>query len=240
MKKFSLKKKILRIILILFIAVSIFFLGYLILKWTGIWELVNSVEKIKEFILDCGFYGRIVFVLLQFLQVTFLPIPSSITTIAGALIYGPFQAGLLSLAGILLGSFVAFALGRGIGRKIVIFMVGEETCEKWEKMLDRAKYSYLIMMLLPFFPDDILSLIAGMTEMSWGFFAFCQFVSRPIGIFTTCYLGSGEIIPYHGWGLAVWGILILLGGLLLYLSTKHKDKIEQFMLKFSKKIKKNG
>ena len=237
MEDMSLKKKILRTAIILFIVGVILTLGYFILVWTGIWDKVNSVEKAKEFILGFGFYGRLAFVVFQFLQVTFIPIPSTILTIAGAVIYGPLQATLLSLAGILLGSFVAFLLGRTFGKKLVAFMVGKKTCEKWQKSLSKAKYSFLIMMFLPFFPDDILCLVAGMTDMSWDFFAFCQFVSRPVGILTTCYLGSGEIIPYHGWGLAVWAVIIVAAIVLLFLTTKYKDNIEKFMLIFQKKKK---
>lgn len=235
MEKMSTQKKVLRTLLIFLIFAGICVLAYFCLVWTGLWDRVNSVEKMKNFILDFGFYGRLAFVLLQFLQVTILPIPSTVTTIAGSIIYGPFQASLLSLSGILLGSFIAFLLGRVFGRKLVVFMVGEHTCEKWRNGLSQAKYSFLIMMLLPFFPDDILCIVAGMTNMSWGFFALCQFISRPIGIFITCYLGSGELIPFHGWGIVVWFVIAILTVLLLVFTTKYKDKIENFFLKFKRK-----
>ena len=231
------KKKIIRSLFIVLLIGGVLALGYFILVRTGVWENVNSVEKVKELIIDFGFYGRLAFVALQFLQVTLLPIPSTILTIAGALIYGPLQATLLSLAGILPGSFFAFLLGKTFGKKLVNFMVGKETCEKLRRYLSRAKYSFLFMMFFPFFPDDVLCLVAGMTDMSWDFFAFCQFISRPIGILLTCYLGSGEIIPYHGWGLVVWGLIIVLVGLLLFFTTKYKDNIENFMQKFQKKKK---
>lgn len=237
MENFSTKKKIVRTVAIILFLALVLVLGYFVLVWTGVWENINSVEKIKNFILSFGFYGRLAFVVLQFLQVTIIPIPSAILTIAGAIIYGPLEATLLSLAGILLGSFVAFLLGRTFGKKIVNFMVGKETCNKWRKGLGKAKYSFLVMMLLPFFPDDILCLVAGMTDMSWDFFAACQFIARPINIVVTCFVGSGEIIPYHGWGLVVWGVIILLVGIILFLTTKYKEKIENFVLKLSKKQK---
>lgn len=234
----SLTKKILRVLLIALLLAGTLTLTYFVLVWTGVWENVNSVEKMKFFILEFGFYGRLIFVLLQFLQVTFVPLPSVVTTVAGALIYGPLQAALLSLAGILLGSFFAFFLGRVFGKKLVTFMVGKETCEKFKAALSKAKYSYLIMMLMPLFPDDVLSLVAGVTDMSWDFFAFCQFFSRPIGVFTTCYLGSGTLIPYHGWGLVVWAVLFAVGLTLLILSIRYKENIEKFMAKMLKKRKK--
>ncbi len=229
METLSKKQKILRTSLVIFLIVAFLVAMYFILKATGWWEYVNSVEKLKNLILGLGFYGRVVFVVFQFLQVTFIPIPSPILVVAGSLIYGPFQAGLLSLAGILLGSAVAFALGRSFGKKIVVFMVGKESCEKWTKFLSNGKYSFVLMMLLPFFPDDILCLVAGLTDMSWLFFMITQLVTRPIGIFLTSYFTSGQIIPYHGWGLIVWAVFFVFVVISIYLSTKYKPQIENYL-----------
>ncbi len=235
--KLTTKKKVLHILIVLF-CLAFFFGGiYLILTLTGLIEYVNSVEKIKSLILNMGFYGRSIFVLLQFLQVTFLPLPASMVVIAGTLVYGPLEASLLSLSGILLGSTLAFYLGKTFGKKLVIFMAGRESCDKWVRFLDNGKYSYVIMMLLPFFPDDVLCLVAGVTNMSWMFFIVTQFLTRPVGIITTAYFSSGEIIPYHGWGLAVWGIIIVATIALIILTTKYKNKIEKFISKTFRKKK---
>ncbi len=230
-KKMSLKRKIIRTCFVA-VAICVFFvLIYYILVWTGAWEHINSVEEIRRLILSMGFWGRFIFVLLQFLQVTFIPLPSTITTLAGVLIYGPLQTSLLSLAGILLGSAFAFLLGKVFGKKLVTFMVGHETCEKWTNFLTEAKYSFFVMMLLPIFPDDVLCLVAGLTDISWTFFVVTNLISRPIAIFTTCYIGSGQIIPYHGWGLAVWAVIIVVVAVLIILSYKYRKQIEDFMKK---------
>ena len=63
----STKKKILRSFSIVVFIIALFVLGYYILVWTGVWESVNTVEKMKEFILGFGFYGRLAFVFIQFL-----------------------------------------------------------------------------------------------------------------------------------------------------------------------------
>ena len=232
------KKKILRGLLVLFIIALFLTLAYFILVWTGLWEKFNSVEKLKRFILALGIWGRIVFVLFQFLQVTILPLPSPILIIAGSLIYGPFQSAILSLAGILLGSAFAFFLGKVFGSKIVSFIIGKESQKKWSKTLGSCKYSFVIMMLLPCFPDDILCLVAGLTDMSWTFFMVTQFIARPIGIFTVSYLSSGEIIPYSGWGLVVWAVIIITSFVLIYLAGRYNKQIENFINKLFKKDKK--
>ena len=237
-KELSLKAKILRTILVCVIIAGIVVLGYYILRWTGVWEQINSVEKLQNIILSWGFWGRFGFVMLQLLQVTFIPLPSTVTIIAGTLVYGPLQASLLSLAGILLGSMLAFLLGKVFGKKLVVFMVGEKTCEKWVNFLSNAKYSFFVMMVLPIFPDDVLCLVAGLKNMSWTFFTVTNLIARPIGIFTVSYFGSGHLIPYHGWGLIVWAILIVLIIAVLILSYKYQKQIENFLLNLFKNKKK--
>lgn len=228
-------KKVFRTSVVILIITAFLVLTYFILVWTDLWDKFNSVEKLRLFILDLGFWGRITFVFLQFLQVTFVPIPSTILTIAGSIIYGPFQGGLLSLSGILLGSVVAFMLGRAFGRKLVSFMVGKDTCEKWVRFLSKAKYAFFFMMLLPMFPDDILCLVAGVTDMSWQFFVVTNLLTRPVGVFVTSYLGSGEVIPYQGWGLVVWAIILTMAIVVMWLVTKYEKQIEQFFVKMFKK-----
>ena len=234
----SLKKKIFHILIVVLGLIVILGLGYFILNITGLWEKLNSVDKLQTLILELGFWGRFTFVFLQFLQVTFIPIPSPILIIAGSLIYGPFEAGLLSIAGILLGSALAFFLGRVFGKKLVVFMVGSEMEKKWRTFLTNCKYTFALMMILPFFPDDVLCMVAGLTEMSWTFFMITQFITRPISIFLVSYLSSGELIPYHGWGLVVWAIIIVLSITFLYLSSKYHEKIEEYLKKISKNLKK--
>lgn len=225
----STKKKALRIFIVTLILAIVLGLGYLILRLTGLWENLNSVEKLQALILEFGFWGRVIFVCLQFLQVTFIPIPSPILIIAGSLIYGPFEAGLLSIAGILLGSALAFFLGRVFGKKLVVYMVGKEAEKKWRTFLTNCKYTFVLMMILPFFPDDILCMVAGLTEMSWTFFMVTQLITRPISIFLVSYLSSGTVIPYHGWGLVVWAVIIVCSLTLLYLSSKYHEQIENFI-----------
>ena len=232
----SKKGKILRILLVSGLTIIVCVAVFLILYFTGLWEDLNSVEKLRNLISQTGFWGRFVFFSLQFLQVTFIPIPSTILTIAGAIVFGPLQGALLSLAGILLGSAVAFLLGQTFGRKLVTFMVGKDAEKKWVKFLSRAKFSFVIMMLLPMFPDDILCLVAGLTDMSWTFFMTTNFVARPMGVFLTSYLGSGDFIPYSGWGLLVWGIILIVSFFAIYFSTKYQKEIEDFLLtKFKRK-----
>ena len=51
-----------------------------------------------------------------------------------------------------------------------------------------------LMMIFPLFPDDILCLVAGVTNMSFPFFLWTNIISRAIGVAVTVYFGTGAII----------------------------------------------
>ena len=207
----------------------------------GYEEIFSNIESMQEYIRSTGAWGMVVFMLIQFLQATFIPIPGMITTIAGAVLFGPTTAMILSLIAILLASFVSFFIGRYLGEKVVVWMIGKESCEKYSKLLyEKGKYLFFLMQVFPFFPDDILCIVAGMTTMSLRFFTITMLIARPLAIIPTCYLGGGTIIPYSGWGLIVWGILIVFMIVLFILSYKYQNKIEQFVFKLTSKMSKKN
>ncbi len=218
--------KIMRAILSFIVLGVICLAIYFILKLTGVWEKVNSMDKIRQIVEDGGVYSILIFVVLQILQTTVLQVPAMFVTIVGALVFGKWQAFFISYASIMIGSIIMFWVGRKAGRKFLNWMIGKDTAEYWIGIMSRGKYLYFLMMLFPFFPDDILCVVAGLTNMSFPFFLITNLIARAIGIITTIWFGSGAIIPYHGWGLIVWGILILIVLTLFYLSVKYKEKID--------------
>ena len=95
-------------------------LGYFLISKTELGKNINSVENLRDYISKQGTWSYAVFWLMQFLQVTFLPIPSMISTLAGVLIFGPFITFVLSYLAIVLGSILAFLIGKKFGSKIII------------------------------------------------------------------------------------------------------------------------
>ena len=131
-----------------------------------------------------------------------------------------------------------FWIGRKAGRRFLNWMIGKESSEKWIDRMSNGKYLFFLMMLFPMFPDDILCVVAGLTNMSFSFFLWTNLLARGVGIACTVFFGSGAIIPFHGWGLIVWGILIILVAILFYLSVRYKNKIDEIIkVLFKKKDK---
>ena len=232
--------KIMRASLFVLILVLIFVVAYFILKATGVWEKVNSIDKIRDIVQSGGMFSFLIFIIFQILQTTILQIPAIFVTIAGAVIFGRWPAFIMSYIAVMIGSLIMFWVGRKAGRKFLNWMIGKDTSEKWIDRMSRGKYLFFLMMLFPMFPDDILCVVAGLTNMSFSFFFWTNILARGIGIACTVFFGSGAIIPFRGWGLIVWGIIIIAIAVLFYLSVRYKNKIDDIINYLFRRKNKNS
>ena len=221
--------KIMRTGLFLLILVLIFVVTYSILKVTGAWEKVNSIDKIRDIVQSGGVFSFLIFIIFQILQTTILQIPAIFVTIAGAVIFGRWPAFIMSYIAVMIGSLIMFWVGRKAGRKFLNWMIGKDSSEKWIDRMSRGKYLFFLMMLFPMFPDDILCVVAGLTNMSFSFFFWTNILARGVGIACTVFFGSGAIIPFHGWGLIVWAIIIVVIAIMFYISVQYKKKIDNII-----------
>lgn len=226
---------IVKLFFCLLIIVGVAFVFYWIFKATGIWEKINSIEKIKAIVERGGVFSAIIFVLLQILQTTILQVPAILVTIAGTLVFGRVTAFVLSFVAVMLGSIIMFWIGRKAGRKFLNFLVGEHKAGQWIEKISKGKYVFFLMMVFPLFPDDILCAVAGVTNMSFSFFFWTNVIARAIGIGCTVFFATGAIIPFSGWGLVVWGVIAVVVGVLFYISIKYQNKIDGVVKEIVKK-----
>ncbi len=236
-EKLEQRNKALRFSVAIGLLILIVFAIYLPLKLTGSLDKISNPENIKTVILKTGIWGYFTFFVIQFIQVTFIPIPAVVTTIAGTMVFGPWHTLWISLCSVLLASIFAFWLGRKFGKKVVYWIVGKKETEKYEKTLKKGKYVFFLMMLFPGFPDDILCMLAGMTAMSFKYFLTTNLITRPITISAIVFFGSGMIIPFSDWGIYVWILLGILMAIAFYISVKKQQEVENFLIKLSNKLK---
>ena len=198
--------------LIIASAAILYFVG----KNNGWFATFETKENVKEYVASFGAWAPIVFFFLQFIQVILSPIPGSITTLAGGLLFGFFYGFLISMTAIFIGSISAFLLGKKFGRPLVERIAGKETVEKYmQSVSSRQKIVLIMMFLLPFFPDDLLCLIAGLSAMRLPYFSFLVIITRPWGLLFAALLGSGMIhIPAWGWiALAVFAATVFIAAI---------------------------
>ncbi len=197
----------------------------------------EKTERLVEIIKGFGGWGMFVYFLIQVLQVVVLPLPAAVCYIPGSLIWGPLYATLIASAGVIVGSVIAYFIGRFFGKRAVIWIAGKETTEKYSAYLSkRGKVLFVLMQILPFFPDDILCMVVGLTGMNFWFFVSSIVIVRPFIIAAYCYLGSGTVIPFSGWGIAVWIAVFAVCIVLAALSFKYQEKFENWLVnKFMRK-----
>lgn len=197
----------------------------------------ERIDRLVDIILGTGKWGMVVYVFIQILQVVILPLPAVVCYIPGSRIWGAGIATLLASAGVLLGSVIAYCIGRFFGKKAVVWIAGKDTTEKYIDYIgNKGKMIFVLMQILPFFPDDILCMIAGLTSMSFPFFLAVMILVRPLVIAAYCYLGNGSLIPFSGWGIPVWIAIFAVCIVLAVLSFKYQDRVEKWLVsKFGKK-----
>ena len=191
----------------------------------------RSQEELRRFVASFGAGAPLVFVLLTFLQVTLIPIPSTVTVLGGSYLFGALPSFFYSYVGLLLGSLFAFLLGRLLGRRFVYWLAGSR--ERVDTLLlrarDREVVALFLMFLFPAFPDDLLCLVAGLLPISLPAFLLMQLLSRATSVGATLLFFSGEVIPFSGWGIPVMVVAALGGLVLCFLSLRYSATLTKIL-----------
>lgn len=216
------KRRALRIALVALVVLALA-AGAAVLYKNGWFERIGSVEELRALIDEAGAFAGIVFFLLQMLTVIVAPIPSNVTMMAGALALGFWPSLLLGIAAIWAGSMIMFLLSRRLGQRAVQGFIDRSVMEKYLPLIEEKQDMFLFLTLLfPFFPDDMLCILAGLTSIPTGRFAAIMLLARPWGLIFAALLGSG-MLSLPPWG---WAVLTLVLGAVFMLAMKYSRQIE--------------
>ena len=195
---------------------------------TGFFEAAGSQEKLGEYIARCAPWSHLAYFGIQLVSVVVAPIPSNLTAAAGAYLFGLWPSFLLTWGAVTLGSVIVFALARVLGQRFVGQFVSEKLSGKYLDVIRRKRDVFLALaFLFPFFPDDILCILAGLTDISFKRFFLLAAIFRPWGLLAACMVGSATVsIPW--WGMALLGVL---GLAVFLLAMKYGDRLEDAVLK---------
>ena len=215
----------------LFIAltVALYFVGF-----QGDW--------IKPIVESTGFFGYIIYILIQVVVttlMTFVPATTFTFTLLATGLFGPLTGFLVSAIGCFLSSMLMFTIGDKLGEPFVDWLIGKESRKKAQDMVSgRATVLVPTMLAFPFFPDDAICMVAGLTKMKYWYFAICAAIGRTIGVGATAFLG-GDILNYAAFSLLDWLLFINIAIIDVVLIWKLSTKVEQWINK-KKQIKSKG
>ncbi len=201
-----------------------------IFDYFDLWEKLSDYQALSEWINSKGKFSILIYAVLVFCSVIFLPIPSTVMNyLATVLFDNAWITFIVTSVATIAGSFVCYFLGKIFGKRLVIWFAGKEKTEKYSRVInENGKFLFVMMLLLPFFPDDVLCLIAGASSMSLPFFALSTVLARPVMIAVVSFLGKSATDAMDTWGLPV-GITVIVfvviaAALLAFFKIRKKKK----------------
>lgn len=200
-----------------------------------VFEGIFSIPAINNFFMNLisgssGWLAYLFVWVIMFLQVTILNIPaysvlSACTAIGMKTLDFVFITVVLSAY--MAGCILAYWLGRWFGKRAVKWCAGsEEDYSKWSKVLNsKGKLWYFLTILFPFFPDDLLCIVAGAVKFNFGLYTIMNFVGRGVGLVTTILtLGLiNKVSDGFPIMVIVWAVA-LIAELVSYIILSKKDK----------------
>ncbi len=202
--------------------------GGLFLYRSGFFAACTSIPALRAYIDRSAPYSHLTFFVVQLLSVVLAPIPSNLTAAAGGLLFGTWPAFFLTYGAVMAGSLLVFWLARTLGRDFVDRVVSRKLAEKYQKVIREKTTVFLALaFLLPYFPDDMLCILAGLTPITFGRFALLALFTRPWGLLFASALGGASL------SIPLWAmVLIGLAGVMIFvLGMLYGDRLERAVLK---------
>ena len=199
--------------------------GYFL--WRTGFFAITSLEGMRTYIQNFAPYSHLLYFLIQLASVILAPIPSNLTAMAGGLLFGAWLSFLLTAGAVILGSMIVFLLARALGRSFADRFVSQRVSERYLEIIRRKRDVFLaLVFLFPFFPDDLICILAGLTDIPPLRFLVLVTLTRPWGLLVACALG-GSVISIPIWTMVLIGAV----GLVLFLvALKYGDRWEAALL----------
>lgn len=216
----------LRIALAIGLVVAAIALGLWLLHAHGLLAALFDRQRLERLLPALERWGPPAIIIAQTIQVIISPLPGHAVGLAAGYLYGPFWGTLYCMTGTLLGSAAAVMLARRLGRPLVERWVGAERLARLDAQArTRGPSVLLLIYLIPFLPDDLCCLIAGLTPLRLSELLLVAAIGRLPGVFASVWIGAQA-------RALTWTELLLIGAAGLTLAIifwRHQHVLEERM-----------
>lgn len=153
-------------------------------------QLLTNPEVLQLYLENLGWIAPMGFILIQVIQVVIPIIPGGVSSAIGIIFFGPVSGFIYNYIGLLVGSYLVFKMVKMYGKSFILKVTDEKTFDKYIAWLNKGKkfeIFFAVAILLPGMPDDLLCMIAGLTEMSMKRYMMINILCKPIGLFFYSY-----------------------------------------------------
>lgn len=205
------------------LAVIVFVLFMLAVGWfvgVPMVRLAKDPDAFRLWVDSHGIWGRVAFVGMVVLQVLVAFIPGEPIELAAGYAFGFWEGSLLTMAGLLIGSWMVFALVRRFGVKLVeVFFPENKIAElRFLKNPKKTKIIALLLMLIPGTPKDFLSYFAGLTRLTTREWLTIVAVGRIPSLVTSSVAGDAAGDERYVLSIVMFAVTLLISavGVLYY------------------------
>lgn len=186
--------------------------GYWWLSSVFDFKLHIDAEPFRDWMDGLGIWGPAAYIGIMAVSVLFAPIPNAPIFFAAGLAWGPVLGTLYSLAGLLIGSAIAFWIARRMGRRWLARLVGKRVAARIDGMAETmGAWLVFWMRMLPVLNFDWISYLAGLTGVRFRSYFVASAAGMVLPTFVAVGAGDGlgrdfRITLFYG-GLWILGIL---------------------------------
>lgn len=201
------------------LSIAVFILFCFFVTWYVGVPMVHFAENPEQFrawVDSFGCWSRVIFLGMVVLQVLVAFIPGEAIELAAGYAFGIWEGTLLSMIGIVIGSWIIFVLVRRFGVKLVeVFFDQKKISEvRFLNTSRKTKVLSFLLMLIPGTPKDFLSYFAGLTQLTLKQWLLIVVVARMPSVLTSTVTGAAAGQKQYGFAaimLVVTSVISLAG-----------------------------
>jgi uncharacterized membrane protein YdjX (TVP38/TMEM64 family) len=184
-------------ILLLFIIAAIF-----IVRFSAAKEYFTA-EYLERFLESAGIWAPLIFVFVYAGGVCVF-VPGTFLTAIGAAVFGPYRGFVYVWLGAMLGSSLAFFIGRYLGRDFAASLIGNRL-KRYDDAIERNGFATVLYLRLIYFPFTPMNFGMGLTKVHFRHYFFGTALGIVVGTFVfTFFIGTLRDV----WASGQWADLI--------------------------------
>ena len=174
----------------------------LLVRFTPV-KLFLTADALGRFLDMAGFWAPLAFILVYAAGVCFF-VPGTLLTGLGAAIFGAYRGFVWVWIGAMLGSSLAFFIGRTLGRGFAASLIGDKL-KKYDDAIERNGFATVLYLRLVYFPFTPMNFGMGLTKVHFRDYFAGTGLGIIVGTFIfTFFIGTLKEV----WASGNWAELI--------------------------------
>jgi uncharacterized membrane protein YdjX (TVP38/TMEM64 family) len=174
----------------------------LLVRFTPV-KLFLTADALGRFLDMAGFWAPLAFILVYAAGVCFF-VPGTLLTGLGAAIFGAYRGFVWVWIGAMLGSSLAFFIGRTLGREFAASLIGDKL-KKYDDAIERNGFATVLYLRLVYFPFTPMNFGMGLTKVHFRDYFAGTGLGIIVGTFIfTFFIGTLKEV----WASGNWAELI--------------------------------